>query len=93
MDMDDDKCYATVRLMRWSDGVQCPHCQSPNVKKRGRDKTQRPRQRFHCRECRRDFDDLTGTIFAGHPRPLRVWMLCLYPMGLNLSQEPIMTAC
>ncbi len=87
--MDDDKCYETVRHMRWPDGTQCPHCQSRNVKKRGRDDTQHSRQRYHCRECRRDFDDLTGTIFAGHHRPLRVWMLCLYLMGLNLSQEQI----
>ena len=33
--------------------------------------------------------DLTGTIFAGHHQPLRVWMLCLYFMGLNLSNEQI----
>ena len=87
--IDDDKCYETVRQMRWPDGTQCPHCQSGNVKKRGRDDTQRSRQRYHCRECHRDFDDLTGTIFAGHHQPLRVWMLCLYLMGLNLSQEQI----
>jgi|GEM_PF-4589768 len=35
------------------------------------------------------FDDFTGTIFAGRHQPLRVWMLCLYFMGLNLSNEQI----
>ena len=39
--------------------------------------------------ARKRFDDLTGTIFAGHHQPLRVWMLCLYFMGLNLSNEQI----
>ena len=34
-------------------------------------------------------DDLTGTIFAGHHQPLRVWILCLYFMGLNLSNSQI----
>ena len=34
-------------------------------------------------------DDLTGTVFAGHHQPLRVWMLCLYFMGLNLSHRQI----
>jgi len=29
----------------------------------------------------------TGTIFAGRHEPLRVWILCLYFMGLNLSNE------
>jgi hypothetical protein len=32
---------------------------------------------------------LTNTIFAGHHQPLRVWMLCLYLMGLNLSNRQI----
>jgi DNA-binding transcriptional regulator LsrR (DeoR family) len=32
------------------------------------------------------FDDLTGTVLAGHHQPLRVWVLCLYFMGLNLRQ-------
>ncbi len=29
------------------------------------------------------------TIFAGHHQPLRVWILCLYFMGLNLSNHQI----
>ena len=29
--MDDAKCFATVRDMRWPDGVQCPHCDSPEI--------------------------------------------------------------
>ena len=39
--------------------------------------------------CGRDFDDLTNTIFAGHHQPLRVWLLCLYFWGLNLSNRQI----
>src|SRR4051794_23634958 len=35
------------------------------------------------------FDDLTGTALAGHHQPLRVWVLCLYFMGLNLSNRQI----
>jgi transposase-like protein len=87
--IDDDKCYETVRRLRWPDGVHCPSCQLQDLKKRGRDETQPARQRYHCRGCRRDFDDLTGTITAFHHQPLRVWILCLYLMGLNLSQEQI----
>ena len=47
------------------------------------------RQRYHCRNCNRYFDDLTGTIFEGHHEPLNVWILCLYFMGLNLSNSRI----
>ena len=83
--IDDAKCYETVRTMRWPDEVSCPHCSSAAVIKDGRDDTQPHRQRYQCRSCRRRFDDLTGTIFAGHHRPLRTWITCLYLMGLNLS--------
>ena len=55
----------------------------------GRDDTQPNRQRYRCKDCEARFDDLTGTILAGHHRPLRTWVLCLYLMGLNLSNRQI----
>src|ERR687883_433139 len=47
------------------------------------------RHRYRCRGCDSRFDDLTGTVLAGHHQPLRVWVLCLYFMGLNLSNRQI----
>ena len=87
--IDDRKCFQTVRELRWPEGLQCPHCESKRVTKRGFDDTQQERQRYRCGGCEREFDDLTGTIFAGHHQPLRVWILCLYFMGLNLSNSQI----
>ena len=87
--IDDQKCFQTVRELRWPEGVKCPHCGSAQVAKRGFDETQKERQRDRCGGCEREFDDLTGTIFAGHRQPLRVWLLCLYFMGLNLSNSQI----
>lgn len=87
--MDDAKCYEAVRQMRWKTGVCCPKCDSPTVIKRGKDDTQAERQRYHCKRCGAHFDDLTDTIFAGHHQPLRMWLLCLYLMGLNLSNQQI----
>ena len=84
--IDDAKCFQTVRDLRWPDGVACPDCDSKEVVK---DETQPHRQRSDCRACRRCFDDLTGTVFAGHHQPLRTWILCLYFMGLNLSTYQI----
>ena len=55
----------------------------------GRDGTQPHRQRYRCSACAARFDDLSGTVLAGHHRPLRVWVLCLYLMGLNLSNRQI----
>ena len=87
--IDDAKCYETVRRMRWPQGVSCPKCDCQEVIKRGKDETQPHRQRYQCKGCSFHFDDLTDTIFAGHHQPLRVWILCLYFMGLNLSNEQI----
>ncbi len=87
--IDDAKCFAEVRQLRWPNGVCCPQCGSTHIKKRGFHTTQAYRQRYQCLDCDQDFDDLSGTVFEGHHQPLRVWILCLYFMGLNLSNEQI----
>ncbi len=81
--MDDAKCFAFVRQHRWPEGVRCPGCGSPAVVRDGCDSTQPARQRYRCKACASRFDDLTGTVLAGHHQPLRVWVLCLYFTGLN----------
>jgi transposase-like protein len=87
--IDDARCYELVRQHRWPDGVRCPRCGSASVARDGRDDTRRHRQRYRCAGCGARFDDLTGTVLAGHHQPLRVWVLCLYLMGLNLSNRQI----
>ena len=87
--IDDAKCFALVRQQRWPEGVRCPGCGSGAVVRHGCDDTQPHRQRYRCRACAGRFDDLTGTVLAGHHQPLRVWVLCLYLMGLNLSNRQI----
>jgi transposase-like protein len=87
--VDDARCFELVRQHRWPEGVRCPHCSSTGVARDGRDDAQPHRQRYRCQECRARFDDLTGTVLAGRHRPLRVWVLCLYLMGLNLPNRQI----
>jgi len=102
--MDDAKCFALVRRHRWPEGVRCPACDSSAVIRDGCDDTQPARQRYRCKACASRFDDLTGLdaasrhlppgdrcamVLAGHHQPLRVWVLCLYFMGLNLSNRQI----
>ena len=87
--IDDAKCFALVRQHRWPEGVRCPGCHSAAVVRDGYDDTQPQRQRHRCKGCAGRFDDLTGTVLAGHHQPLRVWVLCLYLMGLNLSNRQI----
>src|SRR3954470_24790927 len=87
--MDDAKCFALVRQRCWPEGVRCPGCGSDAVIRDGRDDAQPDRQRDRCKACAVRFDDLPGTVLAGRHQPLRVWVLCLYFMGLNLSNRQI----
>src|SRR5271165_699618 len=87
--LDDAKCFDLVRQHRWPQGVRCPDCDSAAVIRNGHDETQPHRQRYLCKACHGRFDDLTDTVLAGHHQPLRVWVLCLYLMGLNLSNRQI----
>ncbi len=87
--IDDARCYAEVRKLRWPEGIRCPKCNSSEITKRGKHNRQKQRQRYWCHSCQKGFDDLTGSIFEGHHQPLKVWILCLYFMGLNLSNQQI----
>ena len=87
--IDDTKCFEVVRQLHWPEGVRCPACGSAAIAKRGFHTTQPARQGYECQTCQRQFDDLRGTIFEGHPQPRRVWIVCLYLMGVNLSNQQI----
>ena len=87
--INEQQCYETVRTMRWPNGVLCVNCKSSCVKRNGRKVKDSACQKYVCNDCGKNFDDLTGTIFTGHHQPLRTWIICLYFMGLNLSNRQI----
>ena len=89
--MDDAKCFEKLRELRWphSRPNACPHCTSNKIVRRGKNDRHPGCRRYACLKCGKRFDDLTGTIFSGHHQPLRVWMCCLYLMGLNVSNRQI----
>ena len=71
--IDEAQCYKTVREMRWS----------------SKNDRVRECQSSVCKSCGVNFDDLTDTVFSGHHQPLSKWIMCLYLMGLNLSNRQI----
>ena len=85
----EEQCYAAIRELRWHGNIRCPHCDSDQIIKRGKHSHQIERSRYECKSCNKRFDDLTGTVLAGHHQPLSTWVLCLYFMGLNLSNAQI----
>lgn len=87
--VDDRLCYEKVRQLRWSEGITCPDCGSSSYRRHGHHNSSEHRYRYYCKACGKYYDDLTGTVFEGHHQPLKVWILCLYLMGLNLSNRQI----
>jgi len=88
--IDDQKCFESVRELRWSgNSIRCPHCDSNSIIKRGMDDTEQYKQRYECKTCEKRFDDLTNTVLSGHHQPLKTWIIFLYFMGLNLSTSQI----
>ncbi len=86
--INNEQCYEQVRRLRWLKKITCPHCQSEAVIKRGKD-DRAPSPTLRMSRCHKRFDDLTNTVFSGHHQPLKIWVLCLYLMGLNLSNRQI----
>jgi transposase-like protein len=70
--LDDAKCFALVRQLRWPEGVRCPCYDSGAAIRDGCDDTQPHRQRYWCKSCAGRFDDLTDAVLAGHHQPLRM---------------------
>ena len=87
--LDEAKCYEVIRQLRWPDGVVCLHCRDRGVVRNGHDDRERHRQRYLCKTCKYRFDDLTGTVLAGHHQPVSTWILGSYFMGVNLSNRQI----
>jgi formate dehydrogenase maturation protein FdhE len=77
--IDDTKCFATVRALRWPEGIYCPRCGSFEMTKQGRDDTQPERQRYLCQACERRWKrnrfmcyDLSLDHRVGHFLPLSI---------------------
>ena len=84
------ECFSFVRNLSWPDDlIKCIKCNSLDVIKNGHRDTEPEKQRYYCKSCHMHFDNLSGTIFEGHYKPLKVCVVCSYLMGLNLSNAQI----
>ena len=76
-----DQCHAYIHTLRWKDRpLQCPRCQSHNVGPWGAYHYQPGLKRYRCieKDCKRTFNDLTGTLLDGSKRSVMYWMLATY---------------
>jgi len=83
--------YKMLEELRWgASGVVCPHCGSlgkhyflnpaNGTSRKTRTGSQSERRVWKCRDCRKQFSVLTGTIFHGTKIPVRTWIFVIFEM-------------
>jgi transposase-like protein len=82
--------YELLEGLRWENGVVCPHCGSiaqhyflkpaNGSTRKTRTGSMSQRRVWKCKDCRKQFSVLTGTIFHGSKIPVRTWLLVVFEM-------------
>jgi transposase-like protein len=87
----DEAAYRFLEDLRWGDSdPACPHCGSvakhyflnPKNPEGRKTRTGKPtvRRVWKCRDCRKQFSVLTGTIFHGTKISIRTWVMVVFEM-------------
>jgi transposase-like protein len=71
-------CIEYFIELRWPTGVHCTQCNSDNIQTNDN-------KNFRCRDCRKQFSYLTGTIFQNTKKPLKDWFISIYRFLENKS--------
>lgn len=77
----DEACFEYLRLVKWSEGFECPHC-------KGREAWKQKRHVLRCKTCRKDVSVTAGTVFQDLRKPLRLifaamWMIVSQKNGVS----------
>lgn len=74
MELTDDQAFTLFREVRWGEGeeVACPVCGTV-----GKHYFQHTRKQWRCKDCNHTFSVTSGTIFAFHKLPLRVYLAAI----------------
>lgn len=73
--MSEDEAFENFKAVRWSDTdgePVCPEC--GNVNKHYFLQT---RKQFRCKECNHTFSVTSGTLFASHKKPLKIYLIAI----------------
>jgi transposase-like protein len=81
--------YEFLERLRWEDDVVCPHCGSVakhyflkpsdgSESRKTRTGNRSARRVWKCKDCRKQFSVLTGTIFHGSKIPVRTWIFVTF---------------
>lgn len=89
---DEAAAYEFLESLRWGNSPKCSHCDSENVVFLNPTsgiarptRRHKPSQRrvWKCRDCKRQFSVLTGTVMHGTHIPIRTWVFVLFEMVSN----------
>jgi len=75
-----------VERMRWSDEPICPHCGSRRISRIVNEKP----QPYRCKDCRKHFSVMTGTVFHSTNLSPRK---CLYAIYLMVIAKKSISSC
>jgi transposase-like protein len=81
-------CAETWRAQRWPNGVWCMYCRSTNVECQSR-RYRGYLCRYCCRDCRRWFNDLTGTELEYCKVNLSRWVYLMRELDKGRPVAPI----
>jgi len=76
---DADKAREYLEALRWPDGQVCPHCGVIGNHYKLKGKTTRPGL-WKCKDCRKQFTMIVGTVFSDSKVPLNKWLLVAHLM-------------
>jgi len=83
-------CQAYIHTLRWKDRpLQCPRCQSQDIRPWGNYHYRSGCKRYRCRDCTRTFNDLTGTVLHQSKQSLSHWILATFLLCLSCSSRRI----
>src|SRR5664280_1930815 len=85
--------YEYLETLRWPEKPVCPHCGVMNshyflkptngVSRTTTRGSESQRRVWKCKDCRKQFSVLTGTIFHGSKVPLQTWLFVFFEMCTN----------
>ena len=89
--MTEDEARETIESIRWSNGIVCPKCGSSKgaykLQSKPESKNKIRPGVYKCKECRKKFTVMVGTIFEDSHIPLNKWLVAIYLM--NASKKGI----
>jgi transposase-like protein len=78
----EEQARAFLEVLRWPEGVICPHCEAKDsayrLKAKPKGKTHARNGLWKCSACNKQFTVTVGTIFEDSHIPLSKWLLAYY---------------